>query len=122
MNTLRGDRQPCMTYTSVLAQSTVADLTTAAPWYTALFDREPDARPMDGLLEWRIPAGGGVQVWAEPERAGHSTLVLTTDDLDGLASRLLAAGVGSGVVESGGGARLLRLTDPDGNRVVIVGR
>ena len=65
-----------MTYASVLAQSTVADLSAVEPWYTALFDRGPDARPMDGLLEWHVTTGGGVQVWAEPGRAGRSTVVL----------------------------------------------
>lgn len=111
-----------MTYTSVLAQSTVRDLRAAEPWYTALLDREPDARPMDGLLEWRVPDGGGLQVWAEPERAGQSTVLLATDDLDATAARLVASGIATGEVEPGGGARLLRLGDPDGNRVIVFGR
>jgi predicted enzyme related to lactoylglutathione lyase len=111
-----------MTYTSVLAQSTVADLSTAEPWYSALFDRGPDARPMDGLLEWQVTNGGGVQLWLEPGRAGSSTVVLTADDLDTTATRLAASGMANGGPEPGGGARLLRLVDPDGNRVVIVGR
>ena len=38
---------PSMTYTSVLAQSTVRDLRAAELWYTALLDREPDAGPLD---------------------------------------------------------------------------
>ena len=111
-----------MTYTSVLAQATVSDLIAAEPWYTALLGREPDVRPMDGLLEWHVTAGGGVQVWAERDRAGGSTLLLATDDLDAAAARLAARGVATGGIEPGGGARLLRLTDPDGNRVVVLGR
>lgn len=111
-----------MTYTAVLAQATVADLSAAEPWYAALFARAPDARPMDGLLEWHVTNGGGVQVWEEPGRAGSSTVVLAADDLDTAASRLAAAGIADGGPEPGGGARLLRLADPDGNRVVIVGR
>ena len=76
---------------------------------------------MDGLLEWHLTSGGGVQVWAEPARAGRSTLVLATDDLDATAARLAAAGLAGGGLEPGGGARVLRLDDPDGNRVVLVG-
>lgn len=110
-----------MTYTSVLAQSTVSDLSAAERWYTTLLGRVPDARPMDGLLEWHIPNGGGLQVWAEPERAGHSTVLLATGDLDATADRLAGAGIATAGVEPGGGARVLRLTDADGNRVVIVG-
>ncbi len=111
-----------MTYTSVLAQSAVSDITAAEPWYITLLAREPDARPMDGLLEWHVATGGGVQVWVDPERAGGSTLLLTTNDLDGTASRLAAAGMAHAGPEPGGGARLLQLVDPDGNRVVVMGR
>lgn len=110
-----------MAYTSVLAQSTVSDLGTAEPWYTALLGRAPDTRPMDGLVEWQLVDGGGVQLWAEPERAGRCTLLLATDDLDATAARLRALGIADGAPEPGGGARLLRLTDPDGNRVVVTG-
>lgn len=114
-----------MSFTSVLAQSAVADLETAERWYRVLFDRGPDARPMDGLLEWRLtggPAASGVQVWRDAERAGRSCAVLTTsgaDALDALALRLTRAGVDHGGTEPGGGARLLRLIDPDGNLVVV---
>jgi catechol 2,3-dioxygenase-like lactoylglutathione lyase family enzyme len=110
-----------MTFTSVLAQATVSEGPAAEGWYTALFDREPDGRPMDGLLEWHLGAGSGVQVWAEPGRAGRSTVVLGTDDLDAVAARLSRAGVAHAGPEPGGGQRVLRLTDPDGNRVVVLG-
>jgi hypothetical protein len=45
---------------SMLAQCTVADLRAAQDWYEQLFERPPDLRPMDDLLEWhfgRSPAG-----------------------------------------------------------------
>lgn len=65
-----------MSITRVLAQSTVSDLVAAEDWYTRLFGREPDARPMPGLLEWHLGDTFGVQVWAEPNRAGRSSMVL----------------------------------------------
>ena len=110
-----------MGFTTVLGQSTVRDLGTAEPWYTTLFGRGPDTRPMDGLLEWHLPGGSGVQVWAEPDRAGGSTVVLGSDDLDAAAAALAAAGIEHGGPQPGGGQRVLQLTDPDGNRVVLVG-
>jgi predicted enzyme related to lactoylglutathione lyase len=62
-------------------------------------------------------------VWVEPERAGRGTVVLATDDdLDSTAARLAASGLTTGAPGAGGGARVLQLTDPDGNRVVVVGR
>lgn len=104
-----------------LAQSTVTDLDRAEEWYQRLFDRAPDARPMAGLLEWHLVEGFGVQVWSEPERAGRSTVVLEVSDLDGVAERLTAAGIDHAGPEPGGGVRILPLTDPDGNRVVLTG-
>ena len=111
-----------MTFTAVLAQSTVTDLDAAERWYTALLGRAPDERPMDGLLEWHVTQTGGVQVWAEPERAGRCTLLLSTDDLDATGGRLSASGIEHDGPGEGGGQRLLQLTDPDGNRVVVLGR
>ena len=110
-----------MGFTSVLAQATVTDLDRAERWYATLFGREPDARPMDGLLEWHLAGASGVQVWREPGRSGASTVVLTADDLDAAATTLAGAGIAHDGPEPGGGSRVLRLADPDGNRVVLTG-
>lgn len=77
----------------LLAQMTVARLDPAVAWYTRLFSRGPDARPMDGLVEWHLTDAFGVQVWAEPERAGCSSMVLDESDLDALVARLDRAGI-----------------------------
>ena len=106
---------------SVLAQSTVSDLATAERWYSTLFRRAPDARPMDGLLEWHLGEGFGVQVWVEPERAGHSSMVLDETDLDALAARLTDAGLDHHGPQQASSSRILPLADPDGNRVVFTG-
>ena len=106
----------------VFAQATVTDLGAAEQWYSTLFGRGPDTRPMDGLIEWRLGAGFGVQVWSEPERAGHSSMVLGESDLDGLAARLTGAGIDHSGPQQVTASRILPLTDPDGNRVVISGK
>ncbi len=105
----------------VLAQTTVTDLNAAEDWYGRLLDRQPDARPMPGLLEWHLGDGFGLQVWSEPERAGRSTVVLQDTDLDGTAARLAERGVSQAGAEPGGGGRIIQLLDPDGNRLVLVG-
>jgi predicted enzyme related to lactoylglutathione lyase len=105
----------------ILAQSTVSDLGTAEGWYTVLWERGPDARPMPGLLEWYVDGTAGLQVWAEPARAGRSTVVIGTDDLDAVAARLAAAGIDHEGVQPGGGGRILQVADPDGNRIVLTG-
>ena len=43
-----------MTIQHLLAQAAVSDLARAERWYSALFDRQPDAGPMDGLTEWHL--------------------------------------------------------------------
>ncbi|HEX4430483.1 MAG TPA: VOC family protein [Frankiaceae bacterium] len=110
-----------MAVTSILAQSTVSDLDTAQRWYTTLWERGPDAQPMPGLLEWHLGETAGLQVWSEPERAGRSTVVIGSDDIDALAARLAAAGFEHEGPQPGGGSRILQLVDPDGNRVVMIG-
>ena len=107
--------------TRVLAQSTVSDLATGEDWYTRLFDRGPDARPMAGLLEWHLGDSFGVQVFEEAGRAGHSSTVLDESDLDALATRLTEAGIEHDGVQQVTSSRALMLTDPDGNRVVFTG-
>jgi catechol 2,3-dioxygenase-like lactoylglutathione lyase family enzyme len=106
---------------AILAHCTVADLARAEGWYTLLFGREPNARPMPGLLEWQLGDNFGVQVWAEPERAGRSSIVLCDTDLDETVVHLTATGIDYEGPQPGGGARILQLTDPDGNRVVFTG-
>jgi hypothetical protein len=110
-----------MAIQNVLAQATVSDLGGAEQWYSVVFGRGPDARPMEGLLEWHLGDTYGVQVWAEPERAGRSSMVLGESDLDGLADRLAGVGVVHGGAQQATSSRILVLEDPDGNRVVFTG-
>ena len=122
MSSARGTSLYSMTIQRVLAQSTVSDLATAERWYSALFQRQPDARPMPGLLEWHLGDTFGVQVWSEPDRAGRSSMVLDESDLDALAARLTEAGLDHPGAQQATSSRVLVLDDPDGNRVVFTGR
>lgn len=105
----------------LLAHCTVTDLVRAEEWYTRLFDRGPDARPMPGLAEWHLSGTFGLQVWSEPERAGHSSVVLDETDLDAAAQHATQVGIRHEGPQPGGGSRILVLVDPDGNRVVLTG-
>jgi predicted enzyme related to lactoylglutathione lyase len=106
---------------NVLAQATVRDENAAAAWYSKLFGRAPDARPMDGLLEWHFGDAMGVQVWAEADRAGCSSVVITVSDLDAVAEQLKAAGVTDASPTEATSSRVLVVEDPDGNRIVFAG-
>jgi catechol 2,3-dioxygenase-like lactoylglutathione lyase family enzyme len=110
-----------MTIKGTLTQMTVANLEVAVAWYTKLFGRAPDARPMDGLVEWHLAETFGVQVWAEPDRAGHSTVILHESDLDARIADLDQAGIQHGGAQDVTASRILALVDPDGNRIVFTG-
>jgi predicted enzyme related to lactoylglutathione lyase len=110
-----------MVFTRVLAQATVSDLERAIDWYSTLFGRQPDSRPMPGLVEWHLGKSHGVQVWAEPDRAGNSSMVLDEPDFDDLVVRLDAAGFRHDPPEDVTASRILSLVDPDGNRIVVSG-
>lgn len=107
--------------TRALAQATVTDLERAQSWYDRLFDRTADANPMPGLLEYHLGDSFGVQVFLEPDRAGRSSIVLSESDLDAAAARLRDAGITDADAAAISAGRALQLTDPDGNRVVLVG-
>ena len=109
------------TFQRLLAQAAVTDPAVAEQWYTTLFDGPPQSRPMDGLLEWHLGASFGLQVWLDPDRAGRSAMVVEESELDTLAARLSGAGLDHHGPKPGGGARVLILTDPDGNQVVFTG-
>lgn len=108
-----------MTIARLFGQVACADLDRSIDWFTTLFDRAPDRRPMDGLAEWDVGDGGGLQLFRQAENAGHSTLTLIVDDLRAQASRLDGAGLNPGPVEPASAASLVRLSDPDGNLVVL---
>ena len=110
-----------MAFLRLLAQAVVTDLDAAERWYTTLLESPPHARPMDGLLEWHLGDTFGVQVWRDPSRAGRSAMVVDESDLDALTARLAAAGLTEERPQPGGGARVLVLSDPDGNHVVFSG-
>ncbi|GAA4605587.1 putative enzyme related to lactoylglutathione lyase [Actinoplanes octamycinicus] len=111
-----------MAATRLLAQMTVVDLESAMRWYTKLFGRGVDARPMEGLVEWHLAPTFGVQVWADAERAGRSTMVLDESDLDGLADRLTRDGIDHAGIREVTASRVLTVTDPDGNDIIFTGR
>lgn len=108
-------------YRRLMGNCTVSDGSAAEAWYSRVLGRGPDDRPMPGLLEWHLGDSFGLQVWAEPGRAGHSSVVIGVDDLDREARRLDASGIDNPGPQPGGGQRILVVEDPDGNRVVFAG-
>ena len=98
----------------------VADHDLAVAWYSDLFGREPDRRPMEPSAEWQLTDSSAVMVYADAEAAGGSTLILGVDDLDAHAAELYDREI---VLEPytvpSGQFRLAELTDPSGNTVTF---
>ncbi|MCU1457417.1 MAG: glyoxalase/bleomycin resistance protein/dioxygenase [Actinomycetia bacterium] len=110
-----------MTITNVLTNLHVSDAHAATAWYEQLFGREPDRRPMDGLVEWQLATTGGVQVFDDPESTGGTTVVLTVDDMDAHVADLGSRGI-TLVSDDVPGAkfRVATVDDPSGNTIVFI--
>lgn len=106
------------TLQGIYAHLDCRDLDASEGWFTALFGRGPDTRPMQGLIEW-AHGENGLQVFHDAGRAGRGTLLLIVGDLEAERARLDKTGLSPGAVEPGGGGTICRLADPDGNRVVL---
>jgi len=110
-----------MIVTTVMAQLIVSDLDVAAEFYSTLFDRGPDATPMDKLLEWHFEGSGAIQVYEEPERAGKSGVTINVSDLDAEVAALDWSGIDHDPIMDATFVRIVQLQDPDHNRIVLAG-
>ena len=107
-----------MTIDKALASVAVKDIKTAVQWYEKVFGRPADSTPMPGLAEWKFAGGGGLQVYALPERAGSCSCTLTVSDIDLEASRLEKLGVATGS-KMGDQVKVFMVKDPDGNSIAF---
>jgi predicted enzyme related to lactoylglutathione lyase len=110
-----------MHVSTVMAQLIVSDLDRSVAFYTKLFGRVPDANPMEKLQEWHFDDAGAIQVYEEPGRAGGSGATLHVDDLDAVVVALDGAGIEHEPVADATFVRIVQLSDPDLNRIVLSG-
>ena len=103
----------------IYAHLNCSDLDASIRWFSAIFNRGPDARPMEGLAEWHHAGAAGFQLFLNPADAGRGALTLIVGGLDEERQRLDAAGLSPGEIEPASYVRLIRLRDPDGNLVVL---
>ncbi|CAN7532476.1 glyoxalase/bleomycin resistance/dioxygenase family protein [Rhizobium sp. LjRoot30] len=108
-----------MALTAIYAQLNCSDLGASTAWFSTLFARQPDARPMQGLAEWHHGREAGFQLYENPQQAGSGTLTLLVDDIRSEQERLGAGGVKTAEIETADYTTIMRLNDPDGNLVVL---
>lgn len=104
--------------TNALASLAVRDLDTSAEWYERLLG--PGTRPMPEVVEWQFPSGGGLQVYAARERAGHGSCTLIVSDIDEIAQQLRTSGLAPSA-EPVRNERVdtVMIKDPDGNSLAF---
>ena len=69
----------------------VSDHDLGVAWYSDLFGREPDRRPMEGSAEWQLTQTSAVMVYADADAAGGGNLIVGVDDLDASRRRAVRA-------------------------------
>jgi len=57
----------------IYAALATASMANAEQFYTQLFEREPDDRPMDGLIQWRDVAGANKHGIGHPYDSAAAT-------------------------------------------------
>ncbi|WP_368649617.1 VOC family protein [Brucella intermedia] len=108
-----------MVLTTIVAQLSCSELERSTEWFATIFDRNPDARPMQGLAEWHHGPSAGFQLYQNPTDAGHGALTLIVGDVRAEHARLSFDGIRPGNIEAADYMMILRLRDPDRNLVVL---
>ena len=101
------------------AHVSCSDLGRSGEWYATLFGRPADQAPMDGLREWLHGDSAGLQLFENPDDAGHNCLTLVVEGLENERQRMFDDGLEPGDVEPATSVSIVRLRDPDGNLVVL---
>jgi hypothetical protein len=108
-----------MAIEKIFAHVSCSDLDQSKQWYAKLFDRAPDAEPMQHLAEWHHGDDAGMQLFMNKISAGKSTLTLIVSALKEEHRRLTEGGLHPQALEEGDQVSLFRMNDPDGNLVVL---
>lgn len=110
-----GRMHPRKVYTFLFTE----DLKAAEDWYTRLFGRGPDNRPMPTLTQWEFRDFGGIGVCSDAEIAARGAVFLIVEDIAAERSRLRDLGIRLGDDIPGDYSTLAQVHDPDGNLITL---
>ncbi|MGQ7848398.1 VOC family protein [Granulosicoccus sp. 3-233] len=108
-----------MNVINAIATVSVSDCASSTQWYTALFGRQPDSKPMPSVTEWKFPGGGWLQVAEDGNRAGRSSVTLPTGEIAEVVTRLEELNIAVDQTLSSEIVKIAMCEDPDGNRLVF---
>ncbi|MGO4637028.1 VOC family protein [Mesorhizobium sp. 2RAF45] len=103
----------------IYAAIATADIAAAESFYTKLFDRGPDDRPMDNLIQWRNVAGANIQIIENQDNAGSSMCTIVVPDMSEARTSLKAVGLFLDNEQEGDFGKIAKLSDPDGNQITL---
>ena len=103
------------TYTSLRT----ANLAEAENWYTKLFGRGPDYRPMKTLVQWELSEHSGLMVSADVDIAANGAVFIVVEDVAAERRRLQSVGISLGKDMQGDYSTLAQVRDPDGNLLTL---
>lgn len=103
----------------IFAVACVSDMERSIRWYAGLMGRDPDDRPMDGLVQWRSGHGAGLQLVLDADKAGASLITIVTPTMDTARRQLAASGLRLEADIQGDFGIIAQLSDPDGNRLTL---
>jgi hypothetical protein len=61
---------------------TTANMAKAEEFYAKLFERAPDDRPMEGLVQWRGVAGANIQIFKDKGTAGSGRCTIVVPNMN----------------------------------------
>lgn len=97
----------------------VNDMDAAERFYSTLFGRGPDDRPMDGLIQWRDVEGANIQIFRDVTNAGHSRCTIVVPRMDEARRFLEDAGLSLDDEKQGTFGKIAQLRDPAGNLITL---
>jgi len=103
----------------IYAALATANIAKAEAFYTRLFEREPDDRPMDGLIQWRDVAGANIQIFDDEDNAGSGRITIVVPQMEKARGALREFGVELTGELDGDYGRIAQIADPDGNRITL---
>ncbi|RUW46322.1 MULTISPECIES: VOC family protein [unclassified Mesorhizobium] len=103
----------------IYAALATTNMAASERFYTLLFERRPDDRPMDSLIQWRGVAGANIQIFLNESNAGSSMCTIVVPNMDKARASLERVGLTLGKEKAGDFGRVAHIRDPDGNQLTL---
>lgn len=101
------------------AALTTKNISEAERFYTTLFGRAPNDRPLQGLIQWHDIASANLQIFQDKKRAGGGRCTIVIPQMSVARQTLANAGLSLRDEREGDFGKIAQLHDPDGNLITL---